>query len=150
MKTLLLNQSDARLPRLWMERWLRGLERELTRRRVAKAQFFAKRELVVVLVRAEEMRRLNRLYRELDKFTDILSFAPSDDSTMGELVLCMETIREQSERTGLGLRGETGYMLVHGVLHLLGYDHETKRERAEMFALQDELYGVLAARVGLR
>jgi probable rRNA maturation factor len=79
-----------------------------------------------------------------------LSFEAADPSTVGELVLCLPTIRAQAKRTGLGERGELGYMLVHGVLHLLGYDHADAQGEAEMFALQDALYAKLEASVGLR
>ena len=56
----------------------------------------------------------------------------------------------QSKRTGLGERGELGYMIVHGVLHLLGFDHESPRREAEMFALQDRVYARLEDKIGLR
>ncbi len=60
-------------------------------------------------------------------------------------------IRRQSKRTGLSERGELGYMIVHGVLHLLGFDHETSvEEEAKMFSLQDEIYARLEATCGLR
>lgn len=69
------------------------------------------------------MKRLNKLYRGKNYATDILSFAPKE-GTLGELVLCLPTIRSQARRNGLGTKEELGYMLVHGVLPLLGYDHE--------------------------
>ena len=67
-----------------------------------------------------------------------------------ELVLCLPVIRAQSKRTGLSERGELGYMIVHGVLHLLGYDHGTQEDEAKMFSLQDEIYACLEDTVGLR
>jgi probable rRNA maturation factor len=70
------------------------------------------------------MKRLNKLYRGKNYATDILSFEAPEEGTLGELVLCLPTIRSQARRTGLGEKGELGYMLVHGVLHMLGYDHE--------------------------
>ena len=97
-----------------------------------------------------EIRRLNRLYRRKDYSTDILSFQGAEDSTVGELVLCMPILRRQAKRTGLGETGELGYMLVHGTLHLLGFDHEEGCVEGEMFTLQDELYARLQKSVGLR
>jgi probable rRNA maturation factor len=78
-----------------------------------------------------------------------LSFEPAEPSSAGELVLCLPIIRRQSRRTGLSERGELGYMIVHGVLHLLGFDHMKKKEEREMFALQDALYSALEESVGL-
>jgi probable rRNA maturation factor len=79
-----------------------------------------------------------------------LSFESADPDCIGELVLCMPVLRAQSKRTGLSERGELGYMIVHGVLHLLGFDHETKKDEIKMFELQDGLYATLEKRVGLR
>lgn len=146
MKPLLINQSRDRVSRAWIERWLKGLARILNRRGYA----LSRKEIVMVFVASGEIRRLNRLYRRKDYSTDILSFQPADDSSLGELVLCLPVIRQQCKRTGLSERGELGYMIVHGVLHLLGYDHEKPAAQVEMFSLQDEIYARLAKSVGFR
>ncbi len=171
MKLLMINQTEDRLPRAWLERWLKGLAVLLQRRGVVGAAAGARgrvgargrtvargrtdialgrRELVVVFVEADEIRRLNLQYRGKDYATDVLSLSSADPSSLGELVLCWSVVREQSRETGLSERGELGYMVVHGVLHLLGYDHEVAREQKVMFALQDELFAELQKRIGLR
>lgn len=147
MKLLLVNQSRDRAPRAWMERWLKALSRQLARRGYTT---LTRKEMVVVLVTSPEMRRLNYQYRAKDYATDVLSFESADPDTVGELVLCLPVIRRQSRSTGLGERGELGYMLVHGVLHLLGLDHIKKSDEAKMFALQDALYAHLEKSVGLK
>ncbi|MGZ3723676.1 MAG: rRNA maturation RNase YbeY [Bdellovibrionales bacterium] len=144
MKLLLVNQSRDRVQKAWLEKWVKGLSRVLARHGF---KGLARRELVVVFVTSGEIRRLNRLYRRKDYSTDVLSFAPAEPSSVGELVLCLPIIRKQSVRTGLGERGELGYMIVHGVLHLLGYDHMKKSDEAEMFALQDLLYTELSKKM---
>lgn len=146
MKLLLVNQSRDKVSATWIGEWLKGLSRQLGRR----GYKVGRKELVVVFVTSGEIRRMNRLYRRKDYSTDILSFAPAEENALGELVLCLPIIRQQSRRTGLSERGELGYMIVHGVLHLLGYDHMSAKEEAEMFALQDEIYGRLEKTVGLR
>ena len=146
MKPLLINQSRDRVSRIWLEKWLKSLSRQLGRR----GHKTSRKELVVVFVTSGEIRRLNRLYRRKDYETDILSFEPAEESSLGELVLCLPIIKEQSRRTGLSERGELGYMLVHGVLHLLGYDHGTRRDEATMFSLQDEIYRRLEKTAGLK
>jgi len=147
MKLLFLNQSHDRVSVSWLERWVKGLSRRLVKLGYKKV---AKQELVVVLVKSPEIRRLNHLYRKKDYATDILSFEGAEDSSLGELVICMPVIRRQAKRSGLGERGELGYMLVHGALHLLGFDHVQKTDEAEMFALQDQIYADLEKRVGLK
>jgi probable rRNA maturation factor len=147
MKTLVVNQSRDRISVAWVERWMKGLARVLSRRRHAG---LSRREIIVVFVNSGEMKRMNKMYRGKDYATDILSFEAGEPGVVGELVLCLPTIRSQSRRTGLSERGELGYMLVHGVLHLLGYDHADKDGEAEMFAMQDEIYASLEDSVGLR
>ncbi len=147
MKLLLVNQAHDRVPAAWLKRWLKGLSSRLARR---GRKGLARKELVVVFVSSAEIRRLNRLYRRKDYSTDILSFAPSEDAVAGELVLCLPILRRQARRTGLSERGELGYMIVHGVLHLLGFDHQKKAAETEMFELQDQIYAELEERVGLR
>lgn len=146
MKLLLVNQSRDRVSAAWLKRWAGGLTRRLVKRGYTT---LSRKELVVVFVTSGEIRRLNRLYRRKDYSTDILSFQGADDTSVGELVLCLPIIRKQSRRTGLGEQGELGYMIVHGVLHLLGFDHEKPKDEAEMFALQDSLYADLEKRIGL-
>lgn len=147
MKLLLVNQSRDKVRKAWLEKWIKGLSRLLVKRGYKAV---ARKELVVVFVTSGEIRRLNRLYRRKDYSTDILSFQPADPSAVGELVLCLPIIRRQSRRTGLSEQGELGYMIVHGALHLLGFDHEKPREESKMFALQDELYATLEKKIGFR
>jgi probable rRNA maturation factor len=63
-------------------------------------------------------------------------------------VLCLPILRRQSRRSGLSEQGELGYMIVHGVLHLLGFDHSRQKDEAAMFALQDILFFELERKVG--
>jgi len=95
--------------------------------------------LSVVFVSSEEMVKLNSKYRNKAYSTDILSF--NSNQTLGELVICSEVIKEQARRHGLSQKHELGYMLIHGVLHLLGYDHEKSlTEQKKMFAIQDKVF----------
>ena len=147
MKCLCINQTAARIPRAWLKRWLEELAKRLAKRGHPGLRPL---EVTVVFVEPREIKRLNAEFRGKDKVTDILSFASEDPDSLGELVLCLDVIRRQSLDTGLSERGELGYMLVHGVLHLLGYDHEVMAEQRRMFAFQDDLYSKLEKAVGLR
>lgn len=146
MKLLFINQSRDRAPEKWLRAWVRGLSRQLAR----KHRNLDKKEIVIVFVNSAEMKKLNFQYRQKNYATDVLSFETMDESSLGELVICPPVVRSNAKDSGLSERGELGYMIVHGVLHLLGMDHMNKRDEAKMFALQDSLYSALEKRVGLR
>lgn len=147
MKVLVLNSSDLPAPRHWIQRWMAESAKLLSRKGY---KGLSQRELVVVFVTPAHMKKLNLQYRKKNYATDILSFEAAEPEGLGELVLCLKTIITQSKRTGLSPRGELGYMLVHGLLHLLGLDHDNAFSEKKMFTLQDELYAKLEAAVGLR
>ena len=99
-------------------------------------------EVHVVLTGDDELRRLNRTYRGLDRPTDVLSFAdgdplPTGGVLLGEIVLSLDAARRQAAELGHGELRELEELVLHGTLHLLGHDHE--RDRGEMAALELEL-----------
>jgi probable rRNA maturation factor len=118
--------------------------------RGAKSRAFEKRaELSVVLTGDAEVRKLNRRYRGKDRTTDVLSFAmqegnkipsvPCGPMVLGDVVISVPKTRQQAMETGRPFKGELAGLLVHGILHLLGYDHGTKAREKRMFALQEKL-----------
>lgn len=94
--------------------------------------------LGVALVGDARMRRWNRIYRKEDRTTDVLAFpAGSDPSArrhLGDIAISVPRAREQARRAGHGLGREVRLLILHGYLHLLGYDHET--DGGEMARLQ--------------
>ena len=98
------------------------------------------REIAVRVVAARESRALNKLWRGKDKPTNVLSFpAPRLGSEtdeylpLGDLVICAQVVREEAVRDGKPVEAHWAHMIVHGSLHLAGYDHETgRRERLRM------------------
>jgi probable rRNA maturation factor len=146
MKLELVNRSGARLPRAFLEAWVRALDRAASKRLSAKR--WRRRSLVIAFVDEREMRRLNKEFRGKDKTTDVLSFDGDDSSSLGELAICPQVIVRQAREHGLLVREELGYMVLHGFLHLLGYDHEkSEREAKKMFSLQDSLFEELLSKV---
>ena len=98
------------------------------------------REIAVRIVGKGESRELNRLWRGKDKPTNVLSF-PAPDSPalrdsyrpLGDLVICADVVRREAERDGKAVSAHWAHMVVHGALHLAGYDHETgERDRMRM------------------
>ena len=91
--------------------------------------------VTIAFISDRMMRKLNRQFRGLDKATDVLSF-PSDPESdeLGEIAISIETAARQANENGLTLNGEISQLILHGLLHLSGYDHET--DNGEMNRLE--------------
>ena len=89
------------------------------------------------IVGAPEGRRLNRAFRGKDYATNVLSFRYPDERPLaGDIVLCAAVVRREARERGISLEAHYAHLVVHGVLHLLGYDHLTAREARAMQALE--------------
>jgi probable rRNA maturation factor len=94
-----------------------------------------------VFVDAQRGRMLNRVFRGRDYATDVLSFAPVEPGFIGELIFCTSILRRQAKEHHLSLKNEFLYLFIHGLLHLLGYDHEKSDKAAQrMYRLQDSIF----------
>lgn len=101
----------------------------------------------IVLVDNEYIHKINKEYRNVDRETDVISFAFMDDETnpesgitdLGEIYISLEKAHSQSEEYGHSFKRELCFLLTHGLLHLLGYDHMTEEDEKEMFGLQEEV-----------
>ncbi len=105
--------------------------------KVLKALQLENIELSVLITNDAKIRELNYNYREQDKSTDVLSFPQEEDAIdengnrlLGDVVLSAETAKKQAEEHHLTLDQELMLLIIHGVLHLLGYDHEQSRKDA--------------------
>jgi len=102
-------------------------------------------EVSISFMNAKEIRVLNQDYRGKDTATDVLSFpvnselALGNSIALGDIVVSMEAAQQQAEEYGHDLDRELAFLVVHGMLHLLGYDHETPEDEAEMCAAQEEI-----------
>lgn len=102
-------------------------------------------ELTITFIDDLRMRELNNEYRNIDRATDVLSF-PQDGPQpylLGDIVISVETARRHALRYGVTLDEEILRLVVHGALHLLGYDHKKKSEREAMRARESELKAVI-------
>lgn len=95
-------------------------------------------EVSVVLADDNFVQGLNREYRGKDKPTNVLSF-PQDPPMLGDIVLAFETIEREASEQNKDFAAHLTHLLVHGVLHLLGYDHEDDQEASEMEGLEIEI-----------
>lgn len=98
--------------------------RLLVGRRVRNRDFLKRKELTIVLLSASEMKSINSKFRNKHKATDVLSFLSNTGSSLGEILLCPEVLVKQSVAHKVSLDSELTLMMTHGILHLLGYDHE--------------------------
>ena len=117
-------------------------------------------EMSVSVVSPAEIQRLNNEYRQIDAVTDVLSFPSvdlerkvvdfssvqesslnptTDRLNLGDVIICAERAEEQAKEYGHSLTREMSFLALHGLLHLLGYDHENPTDEAEMTSLQEEI-----------
>ncbi len=92
-------------------------------------------EITVLLADDAFIRDLNKTYRGKNKATNVLAFS-GDDEHLGDLVLAIETIEREAAEQGKSFRDHVKHLLVHGTLHLFGFDHERKKDAARMEALE--------------
>ncbi len=119
-------------------------------RRILAALGESTADLVVSLVDDRDIHRLNRAYRAADRPTDVLAFAmregprvPGDQATLGDVVISVDTAARQARGRAVAIAEEVRTLLIHGVLHLLGYDHE--RSAAEARRMRAKERAVRAA-----
>lgn len=99
-------------------------------------------ELTIRVVSAAESRRLNRTWRGKDKPTNVLSFA-ADAPLLGDLAICAPVVAREAREQGKPQTAHWAHMVVHGVLHLLGFDHENDRDAARMEARETKILAQL-------
>jgi len=116
-------------------------------RRWVQAALFAPAELTIRFVDAEEGRTLNREYRGKDYATNVLTFAYTEDeeseTTQADIILCTDVLQREADEQKKTVQAHTAHLVVHGVLHAQGYDHETDEEAAEMEGLEIEILASL-------
>ena len=144
MQVNIVEDPDFKIDQDFIQNWMSSLSNEIGGRTTYSTQ---DREITLAFVSRQKIQQLNHQFRHKNKPTDVLSFSGVEAGELGELALCGEILVEQARDHKLELNEELGYMLIHGVLHLLGYDHEEDGPRAkEMFQLQDEIFDVLRNR----
>ena len=118
-------------------------------------------EMSLSIVSPEDIQRLNKQFRGVDAVTDVLSFPTVDNPTrgvldvnslpadavnertgklnIGDVIICLERAKEQANDFGHSLKRELCFLSLHGMLHLLGYDHVEQEDEQQMMVLQDEI-----------
>ena len=124
----------------------------LVKRILAYLDLSARSELCVSLVSDGDMRELNRRYRQIDATTDVLCFPQRSDvnpDLLGDIVISYQTALRHSRRLEITIEEELRLLIVHAVLHLLGFDHKKKKEREMMREKEKEVLDYLAETIRL-
>lgn len=130
-----------------------GLTRDAVRDLVARTcRRVGRRGATSVAIRVTgdaDIRHLNRIHRRKDKVTDVLSFGYGEglprsvrgtgEGEIGDIVIALPQVRRQAKAIGRPVKDEFALMVVHGTLHLLGFDHESVSDEARMFGLQHDI-----------
>ncbi|MDO4784219.1 MAG: rRNA maturation RNase YbeY [Propionibacteriaceae bacterium] len=130
---------------------------ELARFAMAELRIHPQAELSILLVDEDTMARYHERFMDLPGPTDVLSFpmdelrAPAEDEEpplgmLGDIVLCPQVTSRQAAEHGRSAHAEAEYLLIHGLLHLLGHDHAEPGEKAIMFGLKDQILAAWAVR----
>lgn len=130
-RTLAVTVTDARgraVPDGGLARWLRS---------IAPAR--ARGEVAIALVTDAHMRSLNRTYRRKDRPTDVLSFPSDAPGMLGDVVIARGVAERQAAEHGHRLQSELRILALHGLLHLIGYDHDARSDRGRMKRAEDRL-----------
>ncbi|MGB9613225.1 MAG: rRNA maturation RNase YbeY [Candidatus Margulisiibacteriota bacterium] len=108
-----------------MEKWIKNLVNKILKREKVKGK------IDVSLVNDQKIRELNRNFRKKDKPTNVLSFSYGPGEIIGDVVISKDTAKREAKRLGISYREEIKRLIIHGVLHILGYDHGKKMSYAE-------------------
>lgn len=104
---------------------------------------FSQSEVSVVLTTDEEVRTFNKTFRHQDKATNVLSFPSDEKAELGDIILAYETVLKEAQELGISTLHHILHLIIHGFLHLLGYDHEVDREAEKMESLEIKILQAL-------
>jgi probable rRNA maturation factor len=100
-------------------------------------------EVNIILISDQEIKKLNRKYRKVNRITDVISFRFSPDPVTGDIYISEGRSKKQAKAQGHGWEKELTYLTVHGILHLFNYTDYTPKARATMFRKQDAIWAGL-------
>ena len=95
-------------------------------------------EVSITIVSSKAMQTMNQRFRGLNKPTDVLTF-PGEDSYLGDIVICYSVVVEKAREEAMSTEDYFRFTVVHGLLHALGYDHQTPSEYDAMMTLQEDI-----------
>ena len=135
----IFNETDRKLDKE-MDKLYQLLDFTLKREKLENVEFD------IIFVDSKMIHEINKTYRNVDRVTDVISFALEDNKTieldhrlLGDIYICIEKAEEQALEYGHSFLRELSFLTIHGLLHLLGYDHMEKEEEEIMFKKQEDI-----------
>lgn len=133
------------------------LIRKVVRKVLKEEKIVANMTVDITLTNNDEIHQINREYRKVDRPTDVLSFpmyekeevetlktvSDETEKILGDIIISIEKVKEQAEEYGHSFERELAYLVTHGMLHLLGYDHMVEEEKVMMRTREEEILGIL-------
>lgn len=104
---------------------------------------FSQTEVSIVLSDDQEVQNLNKTFRHKDKTTNVLSFPSEEEGELGDIILAYETVTREADERSISPVDHTLHLIIHGFLHLLGYDHEKESDAQRMEALEIQVLKIL-------
>ena len=104
---------------------------------------FSHTTVTLALSNDAEVQALNKTFRNKDAPTNVLSFPSEEEESLGDIILACETVMKEAETDRISSRHHTLHLIIHGFLHLLGYDHEKEEEALQMEGLEIQILGSL-------
>ena len=139
MKINIVNNCSAKIDPETLIEWIKKVCNELKSYSNISPQELDK-NLTVAFVDETEIKKLNFTFRKKDSITDILSFSPVEEGSLGELVVCLSVVFHK-KIDGFSETQWLYYLLIHGILHLLGFEHEKEEDSARlMYQVQNEIF----------
>lgn len=135
----IFNETEKELTKE-MDKLYELLEYALKREKLENVEFN------IIFVDSNTIHEINKTYRNVDRVTDVISFALEDNETikldhrvLGDIYICIERAEEQAKEYGHSFLRELSFLTIHGLLHLLGYDHMEPEEEKIMFQKQEDI-----------
>ncbi|MBE8163407.1 MAG: rRNA maturation RNase YbeY [Bdellovibrionaceae bacterium] len=137
-----IKQGRYYIPKAFLKQALPSILKELKKAKLCPPA--VKTQIHLVFVSSQKMKTINKKYRNKNKTTDILSFSLERGRSFGELVFDYSLVKKQALQNGHAIKQELLYLFIHGLLHLLGLDHEKSlKEEKRMYKIQDSIFASL-------
>lgn len=137
MQLQIVNYTRRPLPRRLLVACVAGVARHCRRK---------ERAVTIVVAGEQRMRRLNREYRGKDAVTDVLSFPDGTDGYFGEIIICPHQIERQARTLKVAYHHELAFIVIHGLLHLAGFEDETSAGWKRMQSIGEKICAQVVAR----
>ncbi len=135
----IFNETDENLDE-YMDTFYKLLEFALKKENLNDVEFN------IIFVSLDKIHEINKEYRGIDRPTDVISFALEDNMeiklehrVLGDIYICLDKAHEQALEYNHSFLRETSFLMIHGFLHLIGYDHMKKEDEIVLFSKQDEI-----------